>query len=194
MVVDSPRCVITTTERYQERIDFERRRYDVVVFADADQLRLADAIAVMAYTGRAVFVGDPACPLGGHTNEYHDNLVDGVISVNNLHRFYFDPMLAVPGVAVEDLALEVQPGLVVILIVARVPRRVRGAAPAVVLIRVLLITAQVSWIELLEVAAALDGLLHAWPFIRVMEILVAEGCLLHAIRLVRPDVIGRAGG
>lgn len=79
------RCVITTADRYPDRVDHERRRYDVVIFADAHQLSLTNAIPIMAYTDRAVFVGDPACPMQGEANERYDNLVSGVAGRGVLH-------------------------------------------------------------------------------------------------------------
>ena len=74
-----PGCLVTTLANYQNRRDYERRRYDDIVLADADQLTVTQAIQAMAYGTRIIFFGNPARPLETDYPSRYQYLTDGVL-------------------------------------------------------------------------------------------------------------------
>ncbi|MGC1440928.1 MAG: DUF3320 domain-containing protein [Burkholderiaceae bacterium] len=78
---DSPKaCVITSVDELSNRSDYGRRRFDVVVFGDAEQITVTETIQIMAYAERAIFIGDPMRPSSPPANELFDGMTGGLAS------------------------------------------------------------------------------------------------------------------
>ena len=79
-------CVIASTETVLQNETLNERRFDTVVFLDADRISTRDAIAALGLAKRGIFVGDPYQAAPNLSDSLYQNLYSSVANADVLHQ------------------------------------------------------------------------------------------------------------